>query len=420
MIEHYSSRIQNAIQRELFKATKSIQLAVAWFTNDLLFQPLLLKLAQGVSVEVILNDDVINRTGDNSLDFSGFVQNGGILRWNSSDRLMHDKFCIIDDEIVIFGSYNWTFKAEFNEESITIAKNERSTLDFYQKKFSKLSLRYSSETQDVNQTQSSGIQEFETLPKTTLQATKFAPYFSLNFYDHLELPTAAWFEHIRYYFAWEGEWNSKKYYILDETSYLPINGIQFEEYCLIHRDNQKRNIWIKVDGEWGLFNIPHNEFVIKPQYESVSPGCDNQTFFFAVKKNGFMGIVDGNGRERVPCIYSKAYVCTDRWIELEKNGKNGIWSEGRMVFECIYDELYTDGKRPSKLNGKFGLVDGSKVILPFEYDEIKYIEPFGIRIHYMRKNGKWGGLHTEDSHRKDRFVPCEYNSKDEVDKQLDR
>ena len=77
MIEHYSSRIQNAIQRELFKATQSIKLAVAWFTNDLLFQPLLLKLSQGVSVEVILNDDVINRTGENSLDFSIFVQNGG-------------------------------------------------------------------------------------------------------------------------------------------------------------------------------------------------------------------------------------------------------------------------------------------------------------------------------------------------------
>lgn len=417
MIEHYSSRIQNAIQRELFKATQSIKLAVAWFTNDLLFQPLLLKLAQGVSVEVIINDDVINRNGENSLDFSGFVQNGGILRWNSSDRLMHDKFCIIDDEIVIFGSYNWTFKAEFNEESITIAKNERSTLDFYQKKFSKLSLRYSSETQDVNQTQSSEIQEFEALPKTTLQATKFAPYFSLNFYNHLEIPYNP--DLIRFYFAWEGEWNSRKYCILDETSFLPIRGIQFEEYCLIKRDNKIRNIWIKVDGKWGLFNIPHNEFVIMPQYESVSPGKYDENTMFAVKKNGYMGVIDGKGREYVPCIYSKAYVCTETWIELEKNGKKGIWSEGRMVFECIYDELFTNGMWPSKLNGKFGLVHGSKVILPFEYDEIKYIEPLGIKIHYMRKNNKWGGHLTADLHRKEKFVPCEYYSTDEVDKQLD-
>ena len=33
MIEHYSHKIQNAIQKELFKANKSIKIAVAWFTN---------------------------------------------------------------------------------------------------------------------------------------------------------------------------------------------------------------------------------------------------------------------------------------------------------------------------------------------------------------------------------------------------
>ncbi len=417
MIEHYSSRIQNAIQRELFKATQSIKLAVAWFTNDLLFQPLLLKLSQGVSVEVILNDDVINRTGENSLDFSIFVQNGGVLRWNSSDRLMHDKFCIIDDDIVIFGSYNWTFKAEFNEESITIARSERSTLDFYQKKFSKLSLRYSSETKNVSQVQYSSVQKRGDAIKNVFQPANFAPYFSLNFYNHLDIWTT-FPDGIRYYFAWEEERNSRKYYILDETSFLPINDIQFEEFSLIHEDNQKRNIWIKVDGKWGLFNIPHNTFVIMPQYESVSHGNSDQNKMVAVKKNGFMGVIDGNGRECIPCEYYEAFVSTDSWVKLEKNGKKGIWSEGRMVFECIYDELSTEGRWPSKLNGKFGLVNGSKVILPFEYDEIIYYEPFGIKIHYMRKNGKWGGYLTADLHRKEKFVPCEYDSIGEVNNLL--
>lgn len=89
-----------------------------------------------------------------------------------------------------------------------------------------------------------------------------------------------------------------------------------------------------------------------------------------------------------------------------------------MVFECIYDELSTEGRWPSKLNGKFGLVNGSKVILPFEYDEIIYYEPFGIKIHYMRKNGKWGGYLTADLHRKEKFVPCEYDSIGEVNNLL--
>ena len=50
MIKHYSNNIQNVILMELFKATESIKIAVAWFTNDLLFQPLLMKAVMGVSV----------------------------------------------------------------------------------------------------------------------------------------------------------------------------------------------------------------------------------------------------------------------------------------------------------------------------------------------------------------------------------
>ena len=76
MIEHYSHKIQNAIQKELFKANSSIKIAVAWFTNVLLFQPLLLKLGAGVSVELILNKDDINCSDDNEVDFDEFVKAG--------------------------------------------------------------------------------------------------------------------------------------------------------------------------------------------------------------------------------------------------------------------------------------------------------------------------------------------------------
>lgn len=145
MIEHYNKRIQNVIQKELFNAKISIKIAVAWFTNELLFQPLLLKLQTGVSVELVLNKDEINNSDDNDIDFSEFVENGGILHWNDSQRLMHEKFCIIDDEVVIYGSYNWTNKAEFNDESIAVSRNEQSTVKFYTDSFEKLCDRYPAE-----------------------------------------------------------------------------------------------------------------------------------------------------------------------------------------------------------------------------------------------------------------------------------
>lgn len=138
MIKHYNDKIQNAIQKELFKANSSIKIAVAWFTNEMLLQPLILKLKTGVSVELIINDDDINRKSASSLDFTEFIEFGGILRWNSTKQLMHEKFCILDDRIVISGSYNWTNKAEFNKESITIFYDEDSTTKFFSLEFEEL------------------------------------------------------------------------------------------------------------------------------------------------------------------------------------------------------------------------------------------------------------------------------------------
>lgn len=77
MIKHHSYKIQNVIQKELFAAKHSIKICVAWFTNDLLFQPLLLKLDAGVEVTIITNKDEINFADTNDVDFDEFIQRGG-------------------------------------------------------------------------------------------------------------------------------------------------------------------------------------------------------------------------------------------------------------------------------------------------------------------------------------------------------
>ncbi|WP_233476559.1 phospholipase D-like domain-containing protein [Paenibacillus sonchi] len=40
--------------------------------------------------------------------------------WNNYNR-MHDKFCIIDLDYVMHGSYNWTPTANHNEETLATA-----------------------------------------------------------------------------------------------------------------------------------------------------------------------------------------------------------------------------------------------------------------------------------------------------------
>lgn len=141
MIKHHSYKIQNVIQKELFAAKHSIKICVAWFTNDLLFQPLLLKLDAGVEVAIITNKDEINFGENNDVDFDEFIQRGGCIYWNErgdKSRLLHHKFCIIDDSVVISGSYNWTNGAEYNDEDITVYSDEPETTKHYSDIFDKL------------------------------------------------------------------------------------------------------------------------------------------------------------------------------------------------------------------------------------------------------------------------------------------
>ena len=141
MIKHHSYKIQNVIQKELFAAKHSIKICVAWFTNDLLFQPLLLKLDAGVEVTIMTNKDEINFADTNDVDFDEFIQRGGCIYWNErgdKSRLLHHKFCIIDDNVVISGSYNWTNGAEYNDEDITVYSEEPETTKHYSDIFDKL------------------------------------------------------------------------------------------------------------------------------------------------------------------------------------------------------------------------------------------------------------------------------------------
>jgi phosphatidylserine/phosphatidylglycerophosphate/cardiolipin synthase-like enzyme len=44
---------------------------------------------------------------------------------------MHDKFCVIDNQVVVTGSYNWTNNAEFrNDENITIEHDQAQATRF--------------------------------------------------------------------------------------------------------------------------------------------------------------------------------------------------------------------------------------------------------------------------------------------------
>lgn len=131
----YFENIQKVIKNEINKARKSLYIAIAWFTDDELFDLLVKKANEGIIVELIILDDKINSlAGINYEELN--IKNGKLWQISNYSRhkpLMHNKFCVIDENIVINGSYNWTRKAKTNHESITIISDSPEiALDFYE------------------------------------------------------------------------------------------------------------------------------------------------------------------------------------------------------------------------------------------------------------------------------------------------
>lgn len=112
--------IQNHIIKHLKLAKYSVDIAVAWFTDWDIMQVLLDLLEKDVRVRILFYDDHINNSCKTY--FQRLYDKGAEIR--STKDLMHNKFCIIDKEIVINGSYNWTSNAKWNNhENIQITFN---------------------------------------------------------------------------------------------------------------------------------------------------------------------------------------------------------------------------------------------------------------------------------------------------------
>ena len=122
--------------RQITLSQHNIHIAVAWFTNESFFEALKSVLKNKVKVKIIILDDLINRN-EFGLDFGILTKLGAEVRFAKSDLgTMHNKFCIIDD-LVITGSYNWTYHANKNHENILMI-DEESVVNSYKEEFDRL------------------------------------------------------------------------------------------------------------------------------------------------------------------------------------------------------------------------------------------------------------------------------------------
>jgi len=105
------------------------------FTDIEIAQAILEARDKGVDIKIYLDRSQVKAKYSRS---RYFVNNGIEVRVSSNSYIMHNKFAIIDDKIVITGSYNWTASAgERNDENLLVIDDDY-IVERYQDQFNNL------------------------------------------------------------------------------------------------------------------------------------------------------------------------------------------------------------------------------------------------------------------------------------------
>ncbi len=129
---------KDKIMHEISKAKFTIWIAVAWFTLDEIYDLLIQKQKEGVDVKIIVSKDEINKAKFDKysaeLNIKAYPKFGKF-----NDNFMHNKFCVLDLQKVLHGSYNWSKRAAYNKETVELV-DDRKTAEKFSEEFKNLQL----------------------------------------------------------------------------------------------------------------------------------------------------------------------------------------------------------------------------------------------------------------------------------------
>jgi phosphatidylserine/phosphatidylglycerophosphate/cardiolipin synthase-like enzyme len=112
------------------QADNEINCAIYSFTLDSVSLSLLEARSRGVDVKIVVESQQANVTGS---EFHYLRDQGLDILLDGNSRLMHHKFCVIDGETVLTGSYNWSDRAtQHNDENLVIIESSETASEFKQ------------------------------------------------------------------------------------------------------------------------------------------------------------------------------------------------------------------------------------------------------------------------------------------------
>lgn len=112
---------KKAIISHIDGAQDALKICVFTISDDDIAHAIIQAYRRGLEVTIITDND---KTEDRGSDVYRLFKEGIEVKTDETPNHMHHKFAIIDDEILLTGSFNWTRSAtKYNQENILITDN---------------------------------------------------------------------------------------------------------------------------------------------------------------------------------------------------------------------------------------------------------------------------------------------------------
>ena len=126
---------QQAIISAISGARHSIKICVFTISDDQITNAILATHQRKIPIMLLTDNEKLTDAGS---DIRELALGGIEIRTDNTRYHMHHKFALIDNELLITGSYNWTRSAAmYNHENIIVSNSKELVNDFLQE-FDKL------------------------------------------------------------------------------------------------------------------------------------------------------------------------------------------------------------------------------------------------------------------------------------------
>jgi len=127
-----SDNPQKEIIKNINQAESFINIAMYIFTDREVALPLVKAQERGVKVRLYLDKEQVEYQYSQS---RFLVQKGIKTRISTNKFIMHNKFAIIDNRLLLAGSYNWTFSANNRNDENLMVIDDPEIIEIFQGQF---------------------------------------------------------------------------------------------------------------------------------------------------------------------------------------------------------------------------------------------------------------------------------------------